>query len=236
MLTPHNEARKGDFAEAVLLPGDPARSEWVAKTFFEGARLVNTLRGELGYTGTWRGMPVSIQATGMGRPSLGIYVHELLQVYGARRIIRIGTCGAIDPSVPLRAVIVAERAFMDFDTHNPDAWKRPDPGLLGIAARRLAAGSVPHHIAPMVCSDVFYHPDPLGRFLPAREKGALTCEMESSALYAMADQFGVRALSMCTVVDSLVTFEEIAPSERQAVFGPMAELALDTLLEDAAGA
>jgi purine-nucleoside phosphorylase len=234
-MTPHIEAGKGDYAERVLLPGDPDRAAWIAKTFFNQPRQVNAIRGALGFTGTYRGMPVSVQTTGIGRPSLSIYVHELFTVFGVRTIVRIGSCGSLDESVKLRSLVIGEAAAMDFEVENADAWRRPDPALYDLAAMLAGRGGAGHHACPMVSSDVFYHGDPLGRFAKARARGALACDMETAAIYGMAARFGARALSVCTVVDSLVTGEEIDNSERQAVFGPMAELALETLASDCTG-
>lgn len=231
-MTPHNEAREGDYAEAVLLPGDPDRATWIAETYFDDARCVNRIRGALGYTGTYRGLPVSVQTTGIGRPSISIYMHELLTTYGARTFMRIGSCGSLDASVGLRSVVIVRAAARDFEIASLDAWRRPDDRLFAIAVERARAAGIDHHVSDMVCSDVFYHGDPLGRFAAARARGVLACDMEASASLGMAARSGARALALCTVVDSLVTGEEIAHSERQAVFAPMVELALDTLVED----
>ena len=228
-MTPHIEARKGDYAERVLLPGDPDRAAWVAETFLDTPRQVNAIRGALGFTGTYRGMPVSVQTTGIGRPSLSIYVHELFAIYDVRTIVRIGSCGSLDKDVELRSLVIAQSAAMDFEIANPDAWRRPDHALYDAAMAHAGRGDTQHHACPMVSSDVFYHADPLGRFAKARARGVLACDMETASIYGMAARFGARALSICTVVDSLVTGEEIDNSERQEVFGPMAELALDTL-------
>jgi len=228
-MMPHNEARKGDYADVALLPGDPDRAAWIAQTLLDGARKVNRIRGELGFTGSYRGMPVSVQATGIGRPSLTIYVHELVSGYGVGTIMRIGTCGALDEAIGLRSLIIARSAAMDCDLGDADAWHRPDEGLFTAAEAQARAGGFDHHVCPMVSSDVFYHPDPLGRFAGATALGAKACDMETAAIYSVAQTLGVRALSICTVVDSLVTGEAIDVSERQAVFEPMARLALDTL-------
>lgn len=231
-MTPHNEAEKGDYADAVLLPGDPDRAKWIAETYFDNARCVNRVRGALGYTGTYKGMPVSVQTTGMGRPSISIYMHELINTYGCRTFMRIGSCGALDASVGLRSSVIVRAAVRDFDIGNIDAWRRPDDRLFAIAVERARATGIDYHVSDMVCSDVFYHGDPLGRFAAARARGVRACDMEASASLGMAARFGARALAICTVVDSLITHEEIAHSERQAVFGPMVKLALDTLIED----
>jgi purine-nucleoside phosphorylase len=177
-------------------------------------------------------MPVSIQATGIGRPSLSIYVHELFTVFGVRTIVRVGSAGGLDETVGLRSLVIAQSAAMDFEVENADAWRHPDPVLHDIAVRLADTGDAPHHACPMVASDVFYHGDPLGRFAGARARGALACDMETASIYGMAARFGARALSICTVVDSLVTGEAIDNSERQEVFGPMAKLALETLAAD----
>ncbi len=142
---------------------------------------MNAIRGALGFTGSYRGMPVSVQTTGMGRPSLSIYVHELLTVYGVRTIVRIGSCGALDESVGIRSLVIASAAAMDFEVDSIDAWRRPDDGALRdcAVARGKADGHV-HHVCPMVSSDVFYHPEPLGRFAKARARGVLACDMETS--------------------------------------------------------
>jgi purine-nucleoside phosphorylase len=235
-MTPHIEAGKGDYAERVLLPGDPDRAAWIARTFFDKPRQVNAIRGELGFTGTYRGMPVSVQATGIGRPSLSIYVHELLTVFGVTTIMRTGSAGSLDERAGLRSLVIAEAAAMDFEVENAEAWIRPDAALYELAVNIAGNGDAAHRACPMVSSDVFYHDDPLGRFSAARARGALACDMETAMFYGMARRFGARALSICTVVDSLVTGEEIDRSERQGVFGPTARLALDTLAADWNGA
>lgn len=235
-MTPHNEASKGDYADAVLLPGDPQRAAWIAETMLESVRRVNSVRCAYGYTGTYKGMPVSIQTTGIGRASMSIYVHELLTVYGVGTVVRIGSCGSLDESAPVRSLVVAQSAVMDFEVGSLDAWRRPDDRLFALAVARARADALAHQVSPMICSDVFYHGDPLGRFAKARARGVRACDMETSALFGLAARFGARSLSICTVVDSLVTGEEIQDSERQAVFGPMAKLALDTLVDDRATA
>lgn len=222
----HLSAAQGDYAPVVLLPGDPLRAEWIARTFLGDVVAVNAVRGELGFTGTHRGLRVSVQSTGMGRPSLAIYVHELVTVYGAKRLIRVGTCGAMSGAVSLRHIVVGESAIMEQDFAARANVQTPDPAFLA-TARRLARGNDAVHFGPMLCSDRFYHPDGMGRFDGPRDAGLLAVDMETSGLYADAAALGVQALSICTVVDSAATGTQIDPSERQAVFGPMAELALE---------
>ena len=232
-MTPHNEAQKGDYAECVLLAGDPARTEWIAANYFDAPRRVNSIRGALGFTGVYRGMPVSVQTTGIGRASFSIYAHELLAFYDVRRAIRVGTCGGLEERIRIRDVVIVQSARMDYDVEVGGVALLPAPVLL----ERAAAGTTKatHHVGPLVSSDVFYHPTPLARFAKARAEGAIACDMETAGLYAMAAQFGVRALSICTVVDNLVSGEETALSERQALFADMVGLALDVLVETSRG-
>jgi purine-nucleoside phosphorylase len=217
----------------VLLPGDPARAEWVATEFLDGVRCVNRIRGEPGFTGSWRGLPVSVQATGMGTPSLSIYAHELAAFYGARVLIRIGTCGGLDPAIKVRELVLGQAASSDSAVNRNlfgafEFAPSADFGLLRLAADIAAEQGVAAHVAPMVSSDVFYCDDPLGRYALLRAHGVRAVDMETSALYTIAARFGARALSICTVVDCLVTREETAFSERQALFQPMVRLALET--------
>ncbi len=229
-VTPHNEAQRGDYAECVLLAGDPARAEWIASNYFDAPRRVNAIRGALGFTGLYRGMPVSVQTTGIGRASFSIYAHELLAFYGVRRAIRVGTCGGLEERVKLRDLVIVQSARMDFDVEAGGPLLLPDPVLLDRAAVLAMTSKAPHHVGPLVSSDVFYHPTPLGRFAKARAEGAIACDMETAGLYALAPQFGARALSICTVVDSLVSGEDTELSERQALFANMVRLALDVLV------
>jgi purine-nucleoside phosphorylase len=230
-VTPHNEAQKGDYAEGVLLAGDPARAEWIAANYFEASRRVNSIRGALGFTGVYRGIPVSVQTTGIGRASFSIYAHELLAFYDVRRAIRVGTCGGLEEHIRIRDVAIVQSARMDYDVEAGGVVLLPNPVLLERAVTLAATGNLPHHVGPLVSSDVFYHPTPLARFAKARAEGAIVCDMETAGLYAMAARFGARALSICTVVDNLVSGEETTLSERQALFANMVGLALDVLVE-----
>ena len=232
--TPHNEARRGDYAEAVLLAGDPQRVEWIARTFLDDMRRVNQVRGALGYTGRYRGVPVSVQTTGIGAPSLSIYAHELLDVYGARTLIRVGTCGALAEHVRLRSLVISQSASTDSHVNRQlfglyDYAPSADFDLLRRAATRAAELGLDHHIGQTASNDVFYHPDTLGRFAGVRAHGALSVDMETSALYTVAARFGAKALSICTVVDSMLNGGETDASERQELFGDMSRLALDVV-------
>ena len=234
-MTPHNHAKQGDYAEAVLLPGDPLRAKWIAETFFDAPKLVNSVRNCLGYTGTWKGQPVSVQATGMGQPSLAIYVHELINVYGLKTLIRVGTCGGLNAKVKVRDVILAQAASTDssivkdrFGAFNfaPTA----DFGLLRDAANKADAAGIRYHAGNMLSSDVFYHADGFAGYDKLPEHGVLGVEMEAAALYTLAARFGVKALTICTMTDCLITKAEIDAEQRQTSLTEMVELALDVAI------
>jgi purine-nucleoside phosphorylase len=232
-MTPHNSAKPGDYAEAVLLPGDPLRAKWVAENFLADVREVNAVRNCLGFTGTWNGKPVSVQASGMGQPSLSIYVHELINTYGAKRLIRIGTCGGLSAKVAVRDLVIAQAASTD-STIVKDAFGKylfapiADFGLLRSAAEKAEARGLTAHVGNMLSSDIFYHVEPglegYGR-LPSH--GILGVEMESAALYTLAARFGVAALTICTMTDDILTGASIDAEARQTSLKDMVALALD---------
>ena len=235
-MTPHNHAKTGDYAPAVLLPGDPLRAKWIAETFFEAPRLVNSVRNCLGYTGSWKGKPVSVQASGMGQPSLAIYVHELINVYGVTSLIRVGTCGGLNTRVKVRDIVLAQGASTDssivkgrFGAFNfaPIA----DFGLLRSAADKAEAAGLRFHAGNMVSSDIFYHADGFAGYDKLPAHGVLGVEMEAAALYTLAARFGVKALAICTMTDCLITHEEIDADARQSSLTEMVELALDVAVE-----
>jgi purine-nucleoside phosphorylase len=238
-MTPHNEAKKGDYAETVLLPGDPQRAEWIAEKFLDDVRCVNRRRAEPGFTGTFRGFPISIQSTGMGTPSLALYVHELLDAYRVRTLIRIGTCGGLSDRIGLRSLVISQAASGDSTTNRQlfgafDYAPCADFSLLALAAERAKRMGVEHVVGRTVSSDIFYHPDALKRYARLRQHGVIAVDMETSALYTLAARFSARALSICTVVDNMVVGEETDIAERQELFRPMVELALDVAVEAAA--
>ncbi|MER8560707.1 DeoD-type purine-nucleoside phosphorylase [Mesorhizobium sp. M0578] len=235
-MTPHNEASKGDYASTVLLPGDPQRAEWMAETFLEASRCVNRRRGALGFTGLFRGKPVSVQSTGIGVPSFLVYVHELLDFYGAKTLIRTGTCGGLTAEMALRSLVIAQSVRGEnaesgqvFGLYCADAG--PDPALLGQALARASELGIDHRAGLTICSDIFYHPLGRERFAEAQAQGALAVDMETSALYRIAADFGARALSILTVVDNVATGEQTDYSERQGLFTDMTRLALDMAAE-----
>jgi len=231
-LTPHNSAKPGDYAEAVLLPGDPLRAKWIAENFFETPQLVNSVRNCLGFTGMYRGKKVSVQATGMGQPSLSIYVHELINVYGVKTLLRVGTCGGLNAKVKVRDLIIAQAASTDstivrdgFGSYNfaPIA----DFGLLRDAVAGATAKGLRSHVGNMLSSDIFYHADGLKSYETLIAHGALGVEMEAAALYTLAARFGVRALAICTMTDCLITHEALSAEDRQSSLKEMVGLALD---------
>jgi purine-nucleoside phosphorylase len=231
-VTPHNEARKGDYAGTVLLPGDPQRAAWIAETFLDAPRCVNARRGALGFTGRYNGQPMSLQATGIGASSFLIYAHELLEYYGAKTLIRIGTCGALRAEVALRSLVISQSVRAEDAASGQvfglyDAGAGPDPALLALARAKAGELGITHHVGPTISSDVFYHPKGQARFEPAQAAGAIAVDMETSALYRIAAHFGARALSICAVVDNVVTSEETDYAERQELFADMARLALE---------
>ena len=236
-MTPHNEAKIGDYAETVLLPGDPLRAKWIAETFFTDPRRVNAVRNCFGYTGMWKGEKVSVQATGMGQPSLAIYVHELLAVYDAKTLIRVGTCGGLSAEVKVRDIVLAITASTDsainksFEpyTYAPFA----DFSLLRRAADLAAERGLTAHVGGIVSSDVFYVPQGIESYGALPAHGMLAVEMEAATLYTLAARFKARALAICTMTDCLVTGAQIDAAERQSSLTDMVELALDTaLVED----
>ncbi len=234
MGTPHNEAAQGAFAKTVLMPGDPLRAKFIAETFLTDARLVNNVRGVQGYTGAYRGTPVSVMASGMGMPSIGIYSHELFHFYDVDNIIRVGSAGGISPKLKLRDVVMAQGACTDSDyahqyglpgTFAPIA----DFTLLETAVAVARRMGVEPPVGNLLSSDVFYNK--AGNTMDWGKMGVLAIEMETAALYCNAAEAGKRALTICTISDSLVTGEELPPADRQTSFTQMMEIALGVAVE-----
>ena len=235
-MTPHNHAKAGDYAQAVLLPGDPLRAKWIAETFLDDPRLVNSVRNCLGFTGTYKGKPVSVQASGMGQPSLAIYVHELINIYGAKTLLRVGTCGGLNARVKVRDLILAQGASTDsaivkgrFGAFNYAPLA--DFGLLRAAADKAEAAGMTYHAGNMLSSDIFYHADGMAGYGTLPEHGVIGVEMEAAALYTLAARFGVRALAICTMTDCLITGAEIDAEQRQSSLTEMVTLALEVAIE-----
>ena len=231
MATPHNSAAMGDFAKTVLMPGDPLRAKFIAETFLEEARLVNNVRGIHGYTGAYQGTPVSVMASGMGIPSIGIYAHELYTQYGVENILRIGSAGAISPKLKLRDVVAGQGACTN--SHFARQYGLPgtfapiaDFTLLETAVAVARKLGVEMPVGHLLSSDTFY--DASGSTLKWGEMGVLALEMEAAGLYLTAAHLGKRALALCSISDSLVTGEELTAQERQTSFTTMMRIALET--------
>ncbi len=238
MGTPHNEAAPGDFAKTVLMPGDPLRAKFIAETFFENPRLVNNIRGIQGWTGTYRGVPVSTMASGMGIPSIGIYSHELFHFYGVESIIRVGTTGALSDKLKLRDIVLAQGACTDshFAHHLglPGAFAPiADFRLLEAAVDAARGLGVDPPVGNILSSDVFYYKN--GGGLEWAGMGVLAIDMETAGLYVNAAEAGKRALTICTVTDHLATGEALPPAERQNSLHQMMEIALETAARMAKG-
>ena len=229
-MTVHIGAQKGEIAETVLMPGDPYRAKWAAETFLKDARLVNEVRGMLGFTGTWNGHPVTIQGSGMGMPSLSIYANELIRDYGAKTLIRIGSCGGMQPYVGIRDVIIAMTAST-LSTPSRGIFKElnfspcADWSLLRAAVAAAEAKGTKTHVGGIYSSDVFYDERPDLNEQMTRH-GILGVEMEAAELYNLAARHSVRALAVLTVSDHLQTGEALPSEDRERSFGDMVEIAL----------
>jgi len=226
----HIGAQKGEIAETVLMPGDPLRAQWVARSFLSDARQVNATRGMLGFTGTWQGHRVTIHGSGMGMPSLSIYANELIRDHGARTLIRIGSCGAMQPHVALRDIVIAMTAS-SISTPSATLLREvnfapcADYGLLRAAADAARARGLPCHLGGIYSSDTFYdeRPDLTDELT---RHGTLAVEMEAAELYTVAARHGVRALAVLTVSDHLQTGAALSPQDREQGFSDMVEIAL----------
>ena len=230
-MTIHIGAKPGDIAETVLMPGDPYRAKWAAETFLQDARLVNDVRGMLGFTGSWNGNPVTIQGSGMGMPSLSIYANELIRDFGAKTLIRIGSCGGMQKTVGLRDVILAMTATTagsPSDTIFKEVNFAPcaDWSLLQAAARAAEARDVTTHVGGIYSSDTFYDERPDLNEQMVRH-GILGVEMEAAELYTLAARYGCRALAVLTVSDHVQTGEALPSDQRERSFGDMVEIALE---------
>lgn len=230
--TPHINATPDDFAKTVLMPGDPLRSKFIAETFLTEPRLVNNVRGVQGYTGTWKGVRVSVMASGMGIPSIGIYSYELYHFFGVENIIRVGSAGGMSPAVHVRDVILGECAATNSNFGKQfglpsDFSPNCDKKLLSVALEEAKKKGVRYHTGMLFSSDTFYSADKeeSARFA---SRGALGVEMEAAGLYMTAAHAGKRALAICTVSDHLLTGESLSAELRQTSFTDMMEIALDT--------
>ena len=234
MATPHIEANKGDFADVVLMPGDPMRAKLIAETYLEDLKQVNQVRGILGYTGTYKGKRVSVMASGMGMPSIGIYSYELFNVYDVKAIIRIGSAGSYVPELNLGDVVLTEYAWSEssFGTvqnGSPEQIKYPSSNLN--AAIQAAAEKLGEKLAtaPVHSTDVFYQAGPADYFKAVYQDHGCACvEMESFGLFHNADALKKEAACLLTISDSFVSDEKMSADERQNSFHKMIRVALET--------
>ncbi|MEJ5184492.1 MAG: purine-nucleoside phosphorylase [Rectinemataceae bacterium] len=229
----HIAAQKGQIAERILLPGDPLRAKFIAEQYLENPVCFNQVRNMFGYTGTWKGKPVSVMGTGMGMPSLSIYVNELIREYGVRRLIRVGTCGGMRENVKVRDLVLAMSASTD-SAVNQVRFRGMDYAptasftLLKAAWEAAVARKLSVFAGPVLSSDMFYTEDPDQWKLWAKF-GVVAVEMETAELYTLAAKYGCEALSILTVSDHLVTGEATTAEERQLTFRSMMEVALDAI-------
>jgi purine-nucleoside phosphorylase len=241
-MSTHLAAAPGEVAPVVLMPGDPLRAKWIAETFLDDARCYTEVRGVLGFTGTWRGERVSVQGSGMGQPSLAIYVNELFTEYGVQSVVRVGSCGALTEALALRDIVIATGACTDSSMNRItfeglDYAPVADFGLLRAAVEsaehRASTGAAGDghgvHVGLLFSSDSFYaaRPELLSRMVGY---GVLAVEMEASALYTLAAKHGRRALAICTVSDHVLTGQQTTALEREQTFGEMVEIALAAAL------
>ncbi|MFQ5527618.1 MAG: purine-nucleoside phosphorylase [Thermoanaerobaculia bacterium] len=238
MPTPHISAASGDFAEAVLLPGDPLRAKHIAEHHLDDANEVTAVRNMLGFTGSYHGMPVSVMGTGMGVPSASIYATELVTEYGVKRLVRVGSCGGIAEDVQIRDVILAVGACTDSLVNRrrydgKDFAAVADFGLLRAAADAADALGIKTKAGLVHTSDLFYGAEP-NPFDAKLKMGVLAVEMEAAGLYGLAAERGARALGIMTVSDHVITGASTSSDERQSTFDEMVHLALETLRLDAA--
>ncbi|GIH18246.1 purine nucleoside phosphorylase DeoD-type [Rugosimonospora africana] len=237
-MSTHIGAKPGEIAPRVLLPGDPLRAKWIAETYLEDAKCYSNVRNMFGFTGTYHGVSVSVQGSGMGMPSASIYYHELLSDYGARVLIRVGSCGALTEELQLRDVVAASASSTDSAMNRVrfdgliDYAPVASFELLRKAVDVAADKELPMHVGQVFAADAFYtdRPDLFDRLAAY---GVLAVEMESAALYTLAARFRARALTLLTVSDHIKTGASTSSHEREQTFAHMVEVALDTVVADA---
>ena len=234
MATPHNNAKKGDFAKTVLMPGDPLRAKLIAETFLENPKLVNNVRGIQGYTGTYKGTPVSVMASGMGIPSIGIYSYELYTQYDVENIIRVGSAGALRADMELGSVVAGMGACTNSnyaEQYELGGNYAPicDFDLLMAAVESARELGVKMPVGNLYSSDTFY--DAAGRNMRFAKMGVMAVEMEAAGLYCNAAYTGKRALAICSISDNLITGEELDADARQNNFTNMMKIALEVAVK-----
>lgn len=233
-MSTHIEAKPGEIAETILLPGDPLRAKWIAEHFLEDAKCYNEVRGMLGYTGTYKGKRISVQGTGMGIPSALIYCHELINEYGVKNLIRVGSAGSYQKDVKIRDVVIAMAASSTSGINNirfvnSDFSPTADFDLFMKAVTYAREKGIEIKAGNVLSSDQFYE-DNFENYKKWAEFGVLCVEMETAGIYSIAAKFNVKALAILTISDSLVTGEETSAEDRESTFSKMVEIALNTAL------
>jgi purine-nucleoside phosphorylase len=234
MATKHMNAAPGDFAETVLMPGDPLRAQYISETYLDDVKRVTDVRNMWGFTGSYKGQPVSVMAHGMGIPSASIYCSELLTDYGVRRLIRVGSCGTSHPDVKLRDIVIGMGACTDsgvnrmrFGGYDYAAIATFD--LVNKAVAAAEAHSVRYHVGNLFSADLFYTPDP-DMFATMARYNVYGVEMEAAGIYPLAAEHGAEALAICTVSDDIVSGNALTTDDRQTTFDEMILVALETVV------
>ncbi len=234
MTAIHINAKSGDFADTVLMPGDPLRAQYIAESHLDDARRVTDVRNVLGFTGKYQGKALSVMASGMGIPSASIYCTELITEFGVRRIIRVGSCGTVDPSVKVRDIVIAMGASTDSGVNRTrfggyDFAAIADFTLLRNAVRAAEKKGVSFHVGNVFSGDLFYAPD-TDMFDVMKKFNILGVEMEAAGIYGVAAELGAQALAICTVSNELPSGAELTAEERQTTFDEMIEVALEAAI------
>ncbi|TWI50888.1 purine-nucleoside phosphorylase [Pseudomonas duriflava] len=234
MPTPHIEAHPGDFADTVLMPGDPLRARMIAEHYLENVQQVNGIRNMLGFTGWYRGQRVSVMGSGMGIPSISIYAHELYSLYDVQRIVRVGSCGSVKAEINLRDIVIAMGASTDSNVNRKrfggfDYAAIADFDLLQTTVSTAARQGLPVRVGNVFSADLFYEPNNLA-FDCMKAMGVLAVEMEAAGLYGLAASLNKQALAVLTVSDHLLRAEHLSPETRQEDFHQMVRLVLDALI------
>lgn len=234
MATPHINAERGDFADTVLMPGDPLRAQYIADTFLTEVKQVNEVRNMLGFTGRYKGREVSVMGHGMGIPSVSIYAKELISEFGVNTLIRVGSCGAVRDDVALRDIVIGLGASTDSRVNrlrfmDHDLAAIADFELVSHAVAAAKARQIPVKVGNLFSADLFYTPQP-ELFELMKKYGILGVEMEAAGLYGVAAEYGARALTICTVSDHILRKEALSAADRQNTFNDMMEVALESVL------
>ena len=235
-MTPHINAPAGAFADVVLMPGDPLRAKYIAENFLENAEQVTNVRNMFGYTGTYKGRRVSVMAHGMGIPSCSIYAKELVTEYGVKKMIRVGSCGSVRPDIKVRDIVIGLGACTDSKVNrirfkDNDFAAIADFNMAVAAAEAAKQKGIDVKVGNLFSADLFYTPD-VEMFDVMEKYGIVGVEMEAAGIYAVAAEYGAKALCICTVSDHIRTGEQTSAEERQLTFNGMIEIALESILID----